>query len=161
VCGAQANKRNIVFKMIGAAMVTMIFRVPGDASSLVCAPALQAKPKTWLRVKGRAALTSVAEPSLTGLRQRSVRVDDFRPDHGAGRACARHAATGRLPCPLPLTIYENRQCGFAACKPLMKDGGVTDRTLRALLPTLHAATGAGLRDITHGATHWGWQGREP
>ncbi|MDF2999744.1 MAG: dihydrodipicolinate synthetase, partial [Xanthobacteraceae bacterium] len=49
---------------------------------------------------------------------------------------------------LPLINYENRQCGLAACKALMKEGGViAHETLRAPLPALHPATRAGLIEI--------------
>ena len=49
---------------------------------------------------------------------------------------------------LPLINYENRQCGLAACKALMKEGGViAHETLRAPLPPLHPATRAGLLEI--------------
>jgi 2-keto-3-deoxy-L-arabinonate dehydratase len=46
---------------------------------------------------------------------------------------------------LPLINYENRQCGLAACKILMKEGGViASDALRHPLPPVHAATRAGL-----------------
>lgn len=49
---------------------------------------------------------------------------------------------------LPLINYENRQCGLAACKVLMKEGGViAHETLRAPLPAMHPATRAGLIEI--------------
>lgn len=49
---------------------------------------------------------------------------------------------------LPLINYENRQCGLAACKALMKEGGViAHETLRHPLPPLHPATRAGLIEI--------------
>jgi 4-hydroxy-tetrahydrodipicolinate synthase len=49
---------------------------------------------------------------------------------------------------LPLINYENRQCGLAACKALMKEGGViAHETVRAPLPALHPATRAGLIEI--------------
>ena len=49
---------------------------------------------------------------------------------------------------LPLINYENRQCGLAACKALMKEGGVIrHETLRAPLPAMHPATRAGLIEI--------------
>jgi len=46
---------------------------------------------------------------------------------------------------LPLINYENRQCGLAACKALMKEGGIiaSDAT-RAPLAALSPATRAGL-----------------
>jgi len=49
---------------------------------------------------------------------------------------------------LPLINYENRQCGLAACKVLMKEGGViAHETVRAPLPALHPATRIGLIEI--------------
>lgn len=49
---------------------------------------------------------------------------------------------------LPLINYENRQCGLAACKVLMKEGKVIAHdTVRSPLPALHPATRAGLIEI--------------
>jgi 2-keto-3-deoxy-L-arabinonate dehydratase len=49
---------------------------------------------------------------------------------------------------LPLINYENRQCGLAACKVLMKEGRViAHETVRAPLPELHPAMRAGLIEI--------------
>jgi 4-hydroxy-tetrahydrodipicolinate synthase len=49
---------------------------------------------------------------------------------------------------LPLINYENRQCGLAACKALMKEGGVIrHETVRSPLPAMHPATRAGLIEI--------------
>jgi len=49
---------------------------------------------------------------------------------------------------LPLINYENRQTGLAACKILMKEGGVIAHdTLRAPLPPVHPAIRAGLVEI--------------
>lgn len=61
---------------------------------------------------------------------------------------------------LPLINYENRQCGLAACKVLMKEGGVIAHdTVRAPLPALHPATRAGLIEIARRldplVLHWG------
>jgi 2-keto-3-deoxy-L-arabinonate dehydratase len=51
---------------------------------------------------------------------------------------------------LPLINYENRQCGLAACKALMKEGGViAHETVRRPLPALHPAIRAGLIEIAH------------
>jgi 4-hydroxy-tetrahydrodipicolinate synthase len=49
---------------------------------------------------------------------------------------------------LPLINYENRQAGLAACKALMREGGVirSDK-LRDPLPAMHAMTRAGLIEI--------------
>jgi 4-hydroxy-tetrahydrodipicolinate synthase len=49
---------------------------------------------------------------------------------------------------LPLINYENRQCGLAACKVLMKEGGVIKHdTVRLPLQPLHPAIRAGLIEI--------------
>jgi 2-keto-3-deoxy-L-arabinonate dehydratase len=49
---------------------------------------------------------------------------------------------------LPLINYENRQCGPAACKVLMKEGGVIAHdTMRAPQPAMHRAVRAGLIEI--------------
>jgi 2-keto-3-deoxy-L-arabinonate dehydratase len=46
---------------------------------------------------------------------------------------------------LPLINYENRQCGLAACKELMKEGGVIrSAALRRPLAPVHPATREGL-----------------
>jgi 2-keto-3-deoxy-L-arabinonate dehydratase len=49
---------------------------------------------------------------------------------------------------LPLINYENRQCGLAACKVLMKEGSViAHETVRSPQPAMHPATRAGLIEI--------------
>src|SRR5262249_37939378 len=49
---------------------------------------------------------------------------------------------------LPLINYENRQFGLAACKRLMKEGGViAHRTVRQPQAPLHPAARAGLLEI--------------
>jgi len=49
---------------------------------------------------------------------------------------------------LPLINFENRQCGLAACKALMKEGGViAHETVRHPLPPLHPATRSGLIEV--------------
>ncbi len=49
---------------------------------------------------------------------------------------------------LPLINYENRQCGLAACKALMKEGGVIAHdTVRLPQAALHPAARAGLLEI--------------
>lgn len=66
-------------------------------------------------------------------------------NHAAGRR--EEAARGYERC-LPLINFENRQCGLAACKVLMKEGGViaSDTCRQPLLP-LHPATRASLLEI--------------
>jgi 2-keto-3-deoxy-L-arabinonate dehydratase len=49
---------------------------------------------------------------------------------------------------LPLINYENRQCGLAACKTLMKEGGVIKSdTVRHPFAAMHPATRAGLLKV--------------
>jgi 2-keto-3-deoxy-L-arabinonate dehydratase len=49
---------------------------------------------------------------------------------------------------LPLINYENRQCGLAACKALMKEGGVIrSDTVRHPFAAMHPATRAGLLKV--------------
>jgi len=66
-------------------------------------------------------------------------------DYAAGR---REAAVAGYERWLPLINYENRQCGLAACKVLMKEGGIiaSDSVRHPVLP-LHAASRAGLVEI--------------
>lgn len=61
---------------------------------------------------------------------------------------------------LPLINYENRQCGIAACKELMKAGGVIrSAALRRPLAPIHPATRDGLlrvaRPLDPLVLHWG------
>ena len=68
-------------------------------------------------------------------------VEDFR----AGRRDKAVAGYDRL---LPLINYENRQCGLAACKALMKEGGViASDAVRHPVAPLHPAARAGLLEI--------------
>ncbi|HWX60383.1 dihydrodipicolinate synthase family protein [Bradyrhizobium sp.] len=75
----------------------------------------------------------------------------------AGRRDEAKAAYARW---LPLINYENRQCGLAAAKVLMREGGViASDAVRHPLPALHPATRAGLielaRDLDALALRWG------
>jgi 2-keto-3-deoxy-L-arabinonate dehydratase len=66
-------------------------------------------------------------------------------DHRAGRRQQAIAGYERL---LPLINYENRQCGLAGCKALMKEGGIiASDAVRHPLAPLHPATRAGLIEI--------------
>jgi 2-keto-3-deoxy-L-arabinonate dehydratase len=63
----------------------------------------------------------------------------------AGRREEAVTAYGRW---LPLINHENRQCGLAACKALMKAGGViASDAVRHPIPPLHPAARAGLLEI--------------
>lgn len=75
----------------------------------------------------------------------------------AGRRDAAVAAYNRW---LPLINHENRQCGLAACKALMCEGGViASDALRHPLPPLHPAARAELiaiaRRLDAMVLHWG------
>ena len=75
----------------------------------------------------------------------------------AGRRDEAKAAYARW---LPLINYENRQCGLATAKVLMREGGViASDAVRHPLPALHPATRAGLielaRDLDALALRWG------
>jgi 2-keto-3-deoxy-L-arabinonate dehydratase len=49
---------------------------------------------------------------------------------------------------LPLINYENRQCGLAACKALMMEGGVIHSdTTRHPFASMHPSTRAGLLKV--------------
>jgi 2-keto-3-deoxy-L-arabinonate dehydratase len=77
--------------------------------------------------------------------------------HLGGRRDEAKAAYARW---LPLINYENRQCGLAAAKVLMREGGVIrSDTVRHPLQALHPATRAGLielaRDLDALALRWG------
>ena len=51
---------------------------------------------------------------------------------------------------LPLINYENRQCGLAACKVLMKEGGViASDAVRHPLAPMHPAVREGLLKVAH------------
>jgi dihydrodipicolinate synthase/N-acetylneuraminate lyase len=68
-------------------------------------------------------------------------LDDYR----AGRRDAAVAGYERW---LPLINFENRQCGLAACKALMKEGGIIrSDALRHPLAGLHPLTRAGLIEV--------------
>ncbi len=74
-----------------------------------------------------------------------------------GDRAAAKAAYGKW---LPLINWENRQCGIAAAKVLMKEGGVIKSdALRHPLPPLPQAAKAGLIEIARGldcmALRWG------
>ena len=61
---------------------------------------------------------------------------------------------------LPLINYENRQCGLAACKVLMKEGGVIrSEAVRHPLAPMHPAVREGLLKVAHRldplALRWG------
>ncbi len=99
---------------------------------------------------GEEAITLMADldAGATGAMTGGGYPDGIRQITDAYFAGRRDAAIDAYQRWLPLINYENRQCGLAACKALMKEGGViAHETLRAPLPPLHPATRAGLIEI--------------
>ncbi len=99
---------------------------------------------------GEEAITLLADldAGATGAMTGGGYVDGIRQivdPYLAGRRDEAVAAYARW---LPLINYENRQCGLAACKILMKEGGVIRHdTVRLPLQPMHPATRAGLIEI--------------
>lgn len=99
---------------------------------------------------GEEAITLMADldAGATGAMTGGAYADGIRKIVDPYFAGDREAAAKAYERWLPLINYENRQCGLAACKALMKEGGViAHETLRAPLPPLHPATRAGLIEI--------------
>ena len=99
---------------------------------------------------GEEAITLMADldAGATGTMPSAAYPDALRgivDDYAAGRREAAMAGYARW---LPLINYENRQCGLAACKALMKEGGIiASDAVRHPLQPLHPATRAGLVEI--------------
>ncbi|GBD47918.1 dihydrodipicolinate synthase family protein [Methylopila sp. Yamaguchi] len=99
---------------------------------------------------GEEAITLMADldAGATGAMTGGAYADGIRQIVDPYFAGDREAAATAYERWLPLINYENRQCGLAACKALMKEGGVIKHeTLRSPLPPLHPATRAGLIEI--------------
>jgi 2-keto-3-deoxy-L-arabinonate dehydratase len=100
---------------------------------------------------GEEAITLLADldAGATGTMPSGAYPDALRrivDDYAAGR---REAAVAGYERWLPLINYENRQCGLAACKALMKEGGIiTSESVRHPVLPLHAASRAGLIEIS-------------
>ena len=96
---------------------------------------------------GEEGITLLAdlEAGATGAMTGGGYPDGIRQITDAFAAGRREAATEAYARWLPLINYENRQCGLAACKALMQEGGIiASDTVRAPLAPLSAATRAGL-----------------
>jgi 2-keto-3-deoxy-L-arabinonate dehydratase len=99
---------------------------------------------------GEEAITLLADldAGATGTMPSGAYPDALRrivDDYAAGRRDAAVAGYERW---LPLINYENRQCGLAACKVLMKEGGIiASDALRHPVPPLAAESRAGLIEI--------------
>ncbi|MFG1285500.1 dihydrodipicolinate synthase family protein [Xanthobacter versatilis] len=99
---------------------------------------------------GEEAITLMADldAGATGAMTGGAYADGIRQVTDPYFAGDREAAMDAYQRWLPLINYENRQCGLAACKALMKEGGViAHETVRAPLPAMHPATRAGLIEI--------------
>jgi len=99
---------------------------------------------------GEEAITLMADldAGATGAMTGGGYPDGIRQIVDAYSAGDRSAAMDAYERWLPLINYENRQCGLAACKVLMKEGGViAHETVRSPQPTMHPATRAGLIEI--------------
>lgn len=99
---------------------------------------------------GEEAITLMADldAGATGAMTGGAYPDGIRQITDAYFAGRREEALDAYQRWLPLINHENRQCGLAACKALMKEGGViAHETLRKPLPALHPATRAGLVEI--------------
>ena len=99
---------------------------------------------------GEEAITLMADldAGATGAMTGGAYADGIRQVLDPYFAGDREAAAKAYERWLPLINYENRQCGLAAAKALMKEGGVIRHdTLRAPQPQLHPATRAGLIEI--------------
>jgi 4-hydroxy-tetrahydrodipicolinate synthase len=99
---------------------------------------------------GEEAITLMADldAGATGAMTGGGYADGIRQITDAYFAGDREAALDAYQRWLPLINYENRQCGLAACKALMKEGGViAHETVRAPLPPMHPATRAGLIEL--------------
>ena len=99
---------------------------------------------------GEEAITLMADldAGATGAMTGGAYADGIRQITDPYFAGGREAAMDAYQRWLPLINYENRQCGLAACKALMQEGGViAHETVRAPLPAMHPATRAGLIEI--------------
>lgn len=122
--------------------------VPGAAAKLRDLIALggQAIVGPW---DGEEAITLLADldAGATGAMTGGGYPDGIRQITDAYAAGRREEAVAAYARWLPLINYENRQCGLAACKALMKEGGViASEAVRAPLSNLHPATRAGLME---------------
>ena len=140
-------------------LARMAREIPNVAYFKIEVPGAAAKLREMIRLggdtiegpwDGEEAITLVADldAGATGTMPSGAYPDALRrivDDYAAGR---REAAVADYEHWLPLINYENRQCGLAACKVLMKEGGIiaSDSVRHPLLP-LQAASRAGLIEL--------------
>lgn len=99
---------------------------------------------------GEEAITLMADldAGATGAMTGGGYPDGIRQITDAYAAGRREEAMDAYQRWLPLINYENRQCGLAACKVLMMEGGVIAHdTVRHPLTPMHPATRAGLIEV--------------
>jgi 2-keto-3-deoxy-L-arabinonate dehydratase len=99
---------------------------------------------------GEEAITLMADldAGATGAMTGGGYADGIRQIMDPFFAGRRHEAVAAYERWLPLINYENRQCGLAACKVLMKEGGVIKHdTVRHPLQPMHPAVRTGLIEI--------------
>jgi 2-keto-3-deoxy-L-arabinonate dehydratase len=99
---------------------------------------------------GEEAITLLAdlEAGATGAMTGGGYPDGSRQSTDPWFAARREEAVAAYGRWLPLINHENRQCGLAACKALMKAGGViASDAVRHPIPPLHPAARAGLIEI--------------
>ncbi|QKJ88656.1 4-hydroxy-tetrahydrodipicolinate synthase [Paramixta manurensis] len=99
---------------------------------------------------GEEAITLMADlnAGATGAMTGGGYPDGIQQVMRAWRAGDRAAAQAAYAKWLPLINYENRQCGLAACKILMKEGGIiASDYVRSPLAAVHPSTRDGLIEI--------------
>jgi len=140
-------------------LARMAREIPNVAYFKIEVPGAAAKLREMIRLGGDAiegpwdgeeAITLIADldAGATGTMPSGAYPDALRrivDDYAAGRREAAMAGYERW---LPLINYENRQCGLAGCKVLMKEGGIiaSDSVRHPVLP-LQADSRAGLIEI--------------
>jgi len=140
-------------------LARMAREIPNVAYFKIEVPGASAKLREMIRLGGDAiegpwdgeeAITLLADldAGATGTMPSGAYPDALRrivDDYAAGR---REAALAGYERWLPLINYENRQCGLAGCKALMKEGGIiaSEAVRHPVLP-LQADGRAGLIEI--------------
>jgi dihydrodipicolinate synthase/N-acetylneuraminate lyase len=140
-------------------LARMAREIPNVAYFKIEVPGAAAKLREMIRLGGDAiegpwdgeeSITLLADldAGATGTMPSGAYPDALRrivDDYAAGR---REAAVAGYERWLPLINYENRQCGLAACKALMREGGIiASESVRHPVLPLHAASRAGLIEI--------------
>jgi 2-keto-3-deoxy-L-arabinonate dehydratase len=140
-------------------LARMAREIPNVAYFKIEVPGAAAKLREMIRLGGDAiegpwdgeeAITLIADldAGATGTMPSGAYPDALRrivDDYAAGR---REAAIAGYERWLPLINYENRQCGLAGCKALMKEGGIiaSEAVRHPVLP-LQADSRAGFIEI--------------